>query len=256
MLAYEEAGRGPAAVLLHAFPLSGEMWRPQIQALARHARLVLPDLPGFGRSPRQKTPSVPAMAQAVAELLDQLGIREPVFIGGLSMGGYAAFEFARQFPERVRGLGLFSTRAAADTEEAKVKRMKTSALIQEAGLESLIQAMIPNLLGITTRKTHPETEVWVREMILRNEAGGVTDALKAMAERRDSSPLLSSMRVPVMVAAGDEDLFIPWEESETMQRAIPGSVLTRLQGAGHLVNLESPEAFNEALGFFLKRLEV
>lgn len=254
MLAYEETGRGLPVVLLHAFPLSGRMWRFQEEAFAGTVRLIIPDLPSFGNSARQTSPSVPDMAAEVAALLDHLRIHEPVFIGGLSMGGYAAFEFYRQFPARVRGLGLFSTRASADTEEARAKRMKTIELIEKSGLEPFIQAVTPNLLGRTTLEKNPEAAAFVREMILANRPEGVTDSLRAMAARRDSTDLLGTIRVPVLVAAGDEDLFIPLAEAEKMHQAVPGALFARMSGAGHLVNLETPEKFNEVLGGFLKRL--
>lgn len=252
MLACEVTGQGPPVVLLHAFPLSSEMWRPQADFLKPYVRLITPDLPGFGKSSRQKTPSIAGMALEVARLLDQLEIREPVFVGGLSMGGYAAFEFYRQFPERVRGLGLFSTRAAADTPEARAKRMKTIELIRTSGLEPFTQAVIPNLLGKTTLEKNPAAAARVKEIIFKNDPAGVTDSLLAMAERRDSSDLLAGLKIPVVVAAGGEDLFIPLAEARAMHARIPGAAFELFAHAGHLMNLEDPEIFNAALKRFLK----
>src|SRR5215218_92096 len=116
-LAHDDVGQGRPVVLLHAFPLSRAMWQPQRDALARHCRLLTPDLPGFGDSPLlEGTASVEGMADAVAKWLDGLGVREPVILGGLSMGGYVSFAFVRKYAGRLAGLILADTRAEADDD--------------------------------------------------------------------------------------------------------------------------------------------
>ena len=247
MLAHQLAGHGTPFLLLHAFPFSSAMWEEDLEWLEKRCHVVVPDLPGFGRSPRQLHPSIPAMAREVALLLDELGMKQPVIVGGLSMGGYVVFEFLRQFPERVRALALFSTRAAADTPEARTKRMKTAQEIQEKGLEGFAKAMLPNLVGKTTLHTRPDLVHRISEMIRAQEPGGVAAALLAMADRRDSTELLSSVHCPTRVIAGEEDLFIPVDQAQAMQEQIPGSRLTILPKAGHLVNLEQPISFQQAV---------
>ena len=245
----------PTVLLFHAFPLSSSLWKGEVERLKSQARVVTPDLPGFGRAARQKTgPSIPQMARDAADLLDRLGLQEPVVVGGLSMGGYVAFEFLRQYPERVRALGLFSTRASADTPEARTQRFKTAKGIQENGLEPFARAVLSNLLGKTTLRTQPDVGRRVREMILANSPDGVADALLAMADRRDSTELLAEIRCPTLVIAGDEDTFIPLEQARAMHRQIPGAQIEILSQAGHLVNLEQPKKFQEILEKFLKEI--
>lgn len=238
-------------LLFHAFPLSSAMWAAEAAALGKAWRVVTPDLPGFGRAPRQKEPSIPGMAEEAARLLDEMGIRKPAVVGGLSMGGYVAFEFLRQFPERVRGLMLFSTRAAADTPEGRAKRLKTVEDIQAKGLEPFSRAVLPNLVGKTSVSSRPEICRRVTEMILANTPEGVADALLAMAARRDSTDLLGLIRVPTLVVAGDEDTFIRADEARAMAAKIPGSRLEVIPKAGHLVNLEQPGKFQQVLESFL-----
>lgn len=227
------------------------MWAAEAAALGEVCRVITPDLPGFGRAARQKEPSIPGMAQEAARLLGRLEIREPVVVGGLSMGGYVAFEFLRQYPERVRALGLFSTRAAADTPEGRAKRLKAAEEIRAKGLEPFSRAVLPNLVGKSTLAARPEVCRRVTEMILTNTPEGVADALLAMAARRDSTELLGAIRVPTLVAAGDEDTFIRVDEARAMQGKIPGSRLEVIPQAGHLVNLEQPARFQEILARFL-----
>ena len=251
MLAYEAFGRGTPVVLLHAFPLSSQMWAREADALKEILQVILPDLPGFGKSPRQTQPSLPEMAVEVAQLLDYLGIQKPVFIGGLSMGGYVTFEFLRQFPERVCRLGFFSTRPAADTPEARGGRLQTVEKIKNEGLPAFADKMLTNLLGKTALKDKPLLVRQVKEMILANQAGGITDALRAMAERRDSTDLLKWVQEPSLVIAAEEDSFVPLEEAESFAQEIPGAEFHVMKQTGHLANLENPAAFQILLENFL-----
>ncbi|MCM8794921.1 MAG: alpha/beta hydrolase [Candidatus Omnitrophica bacterium] len=252
MLNVNVYGNGPPVLLIHAFPLSHEMWAEQVDLLAKDFTVVTPDMPGFGGSARQGKPSIPQMAQELAALLDGLKIAEPLFIGGLSMGGYITFEFLRQFPERVRGLGLFSTRAAPDTPEGRENRFKTAQKITADGLETFSKAILPKLLGATTIKSNPAVVKKVTGLILKNTKEGVADALYAMADRRDSIDLLRRIKVPTLVVAGDEDTFIPAAEAENMAGHIPVVRFRVIEQAGHLVNMEQPKAFNKILWEFLE----
>jgi 3-oxoadipate enol-lactonase len=227
-LAYESVGTGLPLVLLHAYPLQGEMWRGELERLGSRMHVIVPDLPGFGKSARQAKPSIPQMAQAVSELLDSLSVEIPVVMAGLSMGGYVAFEFYRQFPNRVMALGLFSTRASGDTPEIKRGRALSEKKIRREGLDR------------------------VTKMVLSNERNGVADSLMAMAQRRDSTGLLSSLLCPTLILAGDEDSFIPVEESQAMADLIPNAQFEVIEHAGHLINLENPEVFLIKLENFLQ----
>lgn len=249
-LAHSASGAGPPLVLLHAFPLSSAMWKEAVVRFSGRARVIAPDLPGFGGSAPMKEPSIAGMAEGVAGVLDDLGVREPVFLGGLSMGGYVVFEFLRRFPERVRGLGLFSTRAAADTPEGRQKRMKAIAAIESNGMEPFFKATLPNLVGQTTLQARPETVSEVMLMMRAARPRSVTDALRAMAARRDSTDLLEKISCPALVVAGEEDRFIRLEESKGMAQQIPGARFEVIPRAGHLANLEDPGAFYGALERF------
>ena len=250
-----EQGRGTPIVLLHAFPLSGAMWERDAARFAGAGRVITPDLPGFGRCPRQPRPSISAMAQAVADLLDRLSLQEPVVLAGLSMGGYIAFEFIRQFPTRVKALGLFSTKAAADSPEQREGRFKLIERLRTEGLGVLLQATLPKLIGRTTAASRPSVMAEVERLILAADLDGVIDAVRAMAERADSRPLLAAIACPTLIVAGSEDQLIPHEESRLMAEAIRGAQLTIIPQAGHLANLEQPEPFQAAVGAWLRHPE-
>lgn len=250
-LAHESSGQGLPLVFVHAFPLHASMWRPQLKSLEKRGKVIAMDLPGFGCSSLEGKTTIPKMAHEIAQLLDALNVKEPVMISGLSMGGYVAFEFFRQFPTRVKALGLFSTRAGKDTPEAREKRIKTADQIQKEGLQDFAPKTAANLIGKTTQSFNPDLVRDLEQMILSNTKEGVAGALLAMADRRDSSDLFPSIKCPVLIMAGEEDTLIPISESETMHAKIPHSQFHRLPKAGHIINLEQSEAFQKGFETFL-----
>lgn len=253
-LSYQDVGEGEPLLLLHAFPLSGRLWGPQMEALSGRWRLLVPDLSGFGAS--EPTPEICRMTDMAADavaLLDHLAIRR-VALGGLSMGGYAALAFAEAYPDRLRALVLAHTRAGADTQEARDRRLATARDVLEKGSGILVETAAPRLVGATTRSSRPDLlgliGGWVREA----PPEGVAAAQRGMAERPDRTPVLARIAVPALVVLGEEDELVPPDESRRMAEAIPGAETAVLARCGHLGNLERPAEFNAALGDFLAKL--
>jgi len=253
MMSYRELGEGAGdpVVLLHAFPLNGRMFEPQIEALSAGRRVVAPDYPGFGRSPRTPAqPDVRYYAEAVRRLLDRLGL-ERVVLGGVSMGGYVAFGCLRLFPERISGLILANTRPEPDSEEMRENRTNMAGRVAEEGVEVLIELQMEHLLTRETLENDAAVVEKVRAMILESTPNGVVAALGAMRERPDSTQLLASIEVNTLAIGGEEDGISSPEVMEAMAQKIPNSRHVTLPRAGHLSNLEAPEAFNTALEKFL-----
>jgi len=251
MMSYREVGEGPCVVLLHAFPLDGRMFEPQTRALAGTHRLITPDYPGFGRSPR--VPAQPDMryyAEGVRGLLDRLRL-DSVVLGGVSMGGYVAFECLRLFPEKISGLILANTRPEPDDEETRENRREMARRVADEGVGVLIELQMQRLLAAETLENNEWVVDLVRAMILEDNPNGVVAALGALRERPDSTPLLPEIQVPTLVIGGEEDGISSPEVMRAMAEKIPGSRHVTLQGAGHLANLEAPQAFNAAMQEFL-----
>jgi 3-oxoadipate enol-lactonase len=252
MMSYREFGEGPPVVLLHAFPLDNRMFEPQAEALAGRRRLITPDYPGFGRSPR--APAQPDMryyAEGVRGLLDRLKLERAV-LGGVSMGGYVVFECVRLFPERVYGLVLANTRPEPDSDEIRENRKKIAHRVAEEGVEVLIELQMERLLAPDTLENNERVVEKVRAMILESNPNGVVAALGAMRERPDSTPLLGKIEVPTLVIGGEKDGISSPEVMGAMAGKIPDSRHVTLPNAGHLSNLEAPEGFNAALEEFLE----
>ncbi|REJ36109.1 MAG: alpha/beta hydrolase [Bacillota bacterium] len=255
-LAYDDVGQGPPVVLVHAFPLNKAMWRRQVAAVAEAGwRAVAVDLRGFGGSEAGNEPfTMDLCADDVAALLDHLGIQEPVVLAGLSMGGYVAFACVRRHPHRLRALVLADTRAEPDTEEGRASRYDQARRVEQEGVGVVVEAMLPRLVGETTRARRPEVVAEVREIMAAARPEGVAAALRGLAERPDSRPVLAKIDVPTLIVVGEEDVITPPALAEAMHAGIKGSRLAVIPGAGHLPNLETPDAFNGALIGFLETL--
>jgi pimeloyl-ACP methyl ester carboxylesterase len=260
---YLEAGAGWPVVLIHAFPLNADMWRPQLARVPAGWRFIAPDLIGFTPSrpsrggalspgnpplpPSGESLTMDDYARGVARLLDALEIDEAI-IGGLSMGGYITFALFRLAPERFSGAILADTRPQADSDDGKKNRTRMRELLAARGVEAIAEEMLPNLLS---READAALVASVRRIVETLPPSAIDAALGAMRERPDSTADLAKMSFPVLVVVGDQDEVTPPPDAERMQAQLPRSRLTVIPGAGHLANLERPHEFSQALDDFL-----
>ena len=239
--AYERRGKGTPLVLLHGFPLDHHLWDDIVPLLEDSFDLIIPDLRGFGGS--STVDSFYAMedyALDIAGLLDHLGIQKAAIVGH-SMGGYVGLAFARLFPERVRGLGLVSSQVLADPPERKEGRYKSAAEVADKGISSVVEMM-------TTKFTSdPRLQEFARKSMEQQQPAAYIGALKAMAERVDSTPLLSSFNFPVVIVHGNADALIPIDRAREVKAAVAKAHLVEISGAGHMPMMEAKEKTAEAL---------
>jgi 3-oxoadipate enol-lactonase len=258
-LAWDDAGMGPALLLLHGFPHDRRLWSAQLAALSRQARCVAPDFAGFGESaplPAGTPATMDAYADDVVRVLDHLAI-DRATVCGLSMGGYVAFALVRRHADRVEGLVLSDTKAGADDEAGRARRRELIALARREGGAAVAEAMLPGMLGKSSR-ARAETFLLPAEQRLRDmgrtaSVDGIVAALEAMMARPDSTPTLADIRVPTLVVVGDEDALTPPRQAEILRDGIAGSRLETVVGAGHVPCLERPAAFNLVVGEFMAR---
>jgi len=242
-LAYERRGTGAPLLLVHGFPLDHTEWEPLLPHLEDDFDIIMPDLRGFGRSDAPEGAyTVEQMATDLAALLDALKIQK-TYIVGHSMGGYVTLAFARFYPERVLGLGMVGSQAAADSAESKAKRYATVSEVAVNGV-SAVAGMSEKL------SANPAHIGFFREMILRQPPSGVMGALMAMAERPDSGELFSTFGFPVILVHGLADALIPSERSRQMKELLPKANLVELPDVGHSPALEAPAETARALSKF------
>jgi pimeloyl-ACP methyl ester carboxylesterase len=203
-------------ILLHGWPLSEQMWEPQVSAL-RDAGIepLVPRLYGRG-------PSIDGWAaQLLRDYDDQL-----VAVGA-SMGGYCALALARRAPEHVVGMVLVASRATADSFERRRERDDMIALLRDRGVP-------------------PELET-------EEPAEHLAVAQEAMRDRMDLSGVAASFGGPLLVCVGDRDELVSVEESSELASSALRGTLEVFADAGHFPSSEQPERFNEVLLEFVSQ---
>jgi pimeloyl-ACP methyl ester carboxylesterase len=216
------------------------MWQPQVEALGD---VLVPDLRGFGARAHE-TGSLADMADDVAGM-----IREPVVLGGLSMGGYIALVFARKYPDKLRGLILADTKAEADDAAGKISRDQMIAFAESHTAREVIDSIMPKMVATAAAVEQ------VRALASAQSPAGIASAVRAMRDRPDSSDVLPTIRVPTMVIVGGEDQLTPPAVAQRLAGRIAGARLEIIPGAGHISNLDQPASFNRAVLQFLAGLK-
>jgi pimeloyl-ACP methyl ester carboxylesterase len=249
------AGSRTTLVLIHAFPFTCIMWEPQRAALCNVYDIYTPDLPGFGAEPRLdgEELSMAAAAEFIERELEARGIERCV-LGGLSMGGYVAFECWRRFPERISGLILADTKASADTEEGRAARYASVDRIAAGDYEGYVEETLGNLVARQTRTVHPELMQAARAIALSVHPETAIAAQLGMAGRADATDLLSTISVPTALIFGEEDRVASLDEARRMEQAIPNAQLTIIPNAGHLSNIERAALFNGAVERLIEKV--
>jgi len=269
-LAYDDRGRGHNLIFLHGYPFNRTMWYDQIEFFStRGFHCIAPDLRGLGESsgkpqfaegsespPRQAearrpVTSMEEMAQDVAALMDELKIVRGT-ICGLSMGSYVALEFIRQFGSRADVLILAGARAQAADENEKRTREQQAGQVLKDGMAPVASVMLPKSFASRTVAENPDLVARVREMILQTDPGGAAAAQRGMASRRDHSSFLAAIKIPTLVIAGAEDSIRSPEDAEFIHQHAPGSRLETIKEAGHLMNMEQPNVFNNVMLDFMR----
>jgi pimeloyl-ACP methyl ester carboxylesterase len=253
VIAYRSAGEGPPLVLLHGFLCDSRCWRTQLDGLSDQFRVVAWDAPGAGPSsdpPERFT--ITDWAQCLAGFLDAVGI-DRAFILGLSWGGMLAQELYRLDPARAVGLILCDTYAgwkgslSAEVCEKRLERCVTDSHLSgeefaprwapEMFTKDASPALIDEMSGIFS-EFHPH---------------GFRLMAKSLAET-DTTDVLPRIEVPTLLIWGDDDRRSPNTIAEQFQAAIPHAELAVMPNAGHVSNMEQPEAFNREVRRFCKAM--
>ncbi|MEU8781718.1 alpha/beta hydrolase [Streptomyces sp. NPDC048637] len=252
---FEDEGSGEPLVLVHGHPFDRSMWRPQTEHFSRAGwRVIAPDLRGYGESTViPGTTPLEVFARDLLALLDRLGA-ERFVLGGLSMGGQIVMECYRLFPERIRGLALADTFAAAETEEGRTARHDMAARLLREGMAGYAQEVLAKMVSPRTLAERPDVAAHVLAMMTATPPEGAAAALRGRAERPDYTELLSQISVPALVVVGTEDAYTPVSDARDIHARVPDATLAVIEQAAHMPNLERPDEFNTVLAAFLSSL--
>lgn len=244
--------RNEAILFLHAFPMTSDMWKEQMNVFSKTHYTLAPDLPGFGKG------GLPSHAitfehyvDSIVNFLKESGIKRSIWCG-LSMGGYLALKLYERAPELCCGLILANTKAPADDNEAKDKRWVTIKNLHSHRAEfteKQWQAMMSK-----ESLENKKLKLCFHEIAGKSSEEGLSAGLVSLATRNDSTDILSNIHVPTMIIAGEEDKVIPLSELKFLHDNITDSKFHIIKGAGHLSNMEKPEEFNKLIAEYLTDL--
>lgn len=248
---YDVAGDGPPVVLLHPFPVHHEFWFPVSKFLSSRYQLIMPDLRGHGESDLGDGPAtMQKHASDIARVMDAAAVDRAPLIG-VSIGGYAIFEFWRRFRNRVSALVLCNTKASADNPEARAGRLEAANDVLQRGTGPFFEGMLQKLLGETTRRSRSDLVEGALRMMRKMSPEDVAGVQQGMADRPDSITTLKTINVPTLMITGDEDKMTGVPDAEVMKQNISGAQIKVVAKAGHYSPWEQSEEVGKILRQFL-----
>lgn len=252
-IAFERVGRGPALVLLHGGLSDHRDWRAQLDGLAGTNTVIAWDAPGCGGSDdAPDTFRMPDYAKTLAGFIEAVGAEAPIVLG-LSWGSTLALELYRLRPDLPRALILtaaYAGWAGSLPPDVVAHRLQDSLRDLAMSPEALARSFLPTLF---TERASEEMRDGLLQVMAQARPAGTRPMLHALAEA-DLRDVLPTIAVPTLLLYGAEDARSPLPVAEAMRAAIPTSSLVVLPDAGHMSNIETPGAFNDAVRAFLADL--
>jgi pimeloyl-ACP methyl ester carboxylesterase len=236
-------------VLLHGFCEDHTVWLDLLPELT-DMRVVCIDLPGFGKStPLAGTPSLLAYTQAIAHVLDALGLQKTVLVGH-SLGGYVALQFAGLYPDRLYGFGLINSHPLADSEERRAIRTRTVGLLENGGQRAFVKQLLSGLFEPQFAKSNPELVKGLIRKAAKYPTEGIIFATLAMRDRADQTAVLSQTQKPVLFILGEKDHLIPTEAVDQFIHLANRADVHLLPGVAHMAMFEQAPKVADALRNF------
>ncbi|MEE4155266.1 MAG: alpha/beta fold hydrolase [Erythrobacter sp.] len=243
-------GEGPLVLFLHGIGGNSLNWLSQLDAFAGRYKAAAWDARGYGES-GGSVEAFEQFADDAAKVIEALG--RPAHVVGLSMGGRIALDLVKRYPQSVRTLTLANT-SAGSRETASPEKVEAFLALRlkplvEDGLSpaDIAERIVDGIAG-------PNISPAAREALLdshrRLHTQGYVAAMRAVTGFSDF-PEFAEIKVPTLVLTATEDSVAPPAHARLMAGQIAGARLVEIEGAGHISNLEAPEAFDRALGAFL-----
>jgi pimeloyl-ACP methyl ester carboxylesterase len=255
---YRTAGRGEPVLLLHGFGEDGNIWQKQAEVLKEKYFLIIPDIPGSGKSELIEGANIETYAEIIKEILDtessqfsRHGGTEGVCIIGHSMGGYITLAFAEKYPQYLKSFGLFHSSAFSDSDEKKQTRAKAIEFIKENGAYTFLKTSTPGLFTEAFNKTNTNA---VNELIETGKnftEAALIQYYRAMIERPDRTEVLHNVSKPVLFIMGEYDNAVPLQSSLKQCYLPIVSHVHILRSSAHMGMWEEADTANEILSGFL-----
>jgi len=247
---YRNIGSGDPVIFVHGFGEDGNIWNEQIEFLKDKYHLIVPDLPGSGKSEMIDDMTMEGMAEVLHTIIHEENIDKCTVIGH-SMGGYITLALVESYWNHVNAFGLFHSSAFPDTEEKKQTRKKGIEFARQHGAFEFLKTATPNLFSPNSKSGIPKTI----EKLISSLASFSTDALvsyyEAMMKRPDRTHILKNTKNPVLFIAGEHDNAIPLTDVLKQCHLPEKSYFHLLKKSGHMGMMEETEKANRILEEFL-----
>lgn len=253
-IGYDDFGQGPVVLFVHDYLMNRRMWRPQVEPLvAAGFRVLLIDLRGFGESELGEAPvEMQTYSADIVGLLDYLGIGRAA-VCGLSFGGTVLFELLENYPQRIAGACLTSSRAVADDSHERARRGELRFALQEGLLESVRAQLLGMLFAGQDESAPTALRGEVRAALQDLSTKTLVAALQAFGRRKDYTFLLKSLKIPTLLIGATQDPITHHRHSELIASQLPNCCRAVKMNSGHLVNMQNTLEFNRELLEFLSQ---
>ena len=244
------ADQRPVLLLAHGFPLDAQFWEPQLTTLSEKFHVLAPDFRGFGQSDLgTEEYSLANLAADIEQVRSHLASEQKIFLCGLSMGGYVAFEYWLHFKQHLAGLILTNTKPSSDSDEARMGRLAMADKAMLQGTWAAVEAMLPKLVGAPA--SQPVVATQIEAMMRRVPSASVAAASRAMAKRQDFTTMLGDIDLPTLVITGEQDAIAPPEATQQWADMIPEATCEIVPRSGHLTPMDATPEFNDILTRFI-----
>ena len=247
---YRVTGEGNPVMLVHGFGEDGTVWNNQVDFLKDKFRIIIPDLPGSGKSELIENSSIEDMAEVLHQIIHEEDIDHCVMIGH-SMGGYITLAFAEMYWNHLTAFGLFHSSAYADSKEKITTRQKGIEFINEHGAFAFLKTATPNLFSPLTKAENPGLIDKQINSLDNFSPAALVSYYEAMISRPDRTAILLQATVPVLFIIGKYDNAVPPEDSLQQCHLPEKSYIHMLNRSGHMGMLEEPQQSNQILEKFL-----
>jgi pimeloyl-ACP methyl ester carboxylesterase len=252
---YTISGTGPTVVLLHGFGEDGDVWKHQVRFLRTHFKVLVPDIPGSGKSAFIPGADIETYAEIIKLIVDIENANNNRNTGitliGHSMGGYVSLAFAEKHPQYLNRLGLFHSTAFADNEEKKQARQRSIKFIRSQGSHEFLKTSIPGLFAKNFANKYPEKIAVLVEAAKEFTKPALIQYYEAMINRPDRTSVLQNFTKPILFIAGEHDLAVPLQSSLQQCHLPLRSYVTILHRSGHMGMWEEKQKANNAISKFL-----
>lgn len=247
-IGYRISGSGKPVILIHGFGEDGDVWKNQVPFLEKHCTLIIPDLPGSGKSELITDMSIEGMAGCIKAITDEEKINSATVLGH-SMGGYITLAFAEKKPALINAFGLIHSSAYADSEEKKEARRKSIEFIKAHGAYDFLKTAIPGLFYQPENNKDCEALV---EAGINFTPEALIAYYTAMINRPDRTAVLTSYTQPILFIMGQYDKAVPFEHSLSQSHLPQQSHITILRNSAHMGMYEEAEKTVKAILQFLE----